>query len=299
MTLGNSSYIEVCPVGCLGALQETDIILSEGNLLRCGTCGQLISQCSKSQYQQSMTEFDDPRATLPDQDAVTRHFRRTSKWLFQIASKLNKPNQEINLLDVGCSTGSFLAVACRLGFMAEGVEPAPRAAQSARDSGLKVHQGLLEDIKFSPQKFDVVTMFEVIEHVKGALALLNECHRILKPGGLLMLGTANTDSWTASIMKSRWEYFDISQHGGHISFFNPQSIRVLAERSGFKIESLKTHSVSLLDRRDRSPIVYRTAKIIAELMNVPSRIFGKGHDMIIFLQRPSIIADKTENTAKN
>jgi len=87
------------------------------------------------------------------------------------------------------------------------------------------------------------------------------------------------------VLKSHWEYFDISRHGGHISFFNPQSIRLLAERSGFKVGSIATSSVRFLEREDSSPIVYRITKLITELMNVPSRIFGKGHDMIIFLQR--------------
>jgi 2-polyprenyl-3-methyl-5-hydroxy-6-metoxy-1,4-benzoquinol methylase len=280
------SYIESCPIGCRASLIETDIILAEGCLLRCNVCGQLISQCSQSQYRQSMNEFDNPKGTLPDCDSVERHFRRTRKWLSWISSKLNKPNHEIRLLDVGCSSGAFLQVACRLGFIAEGAEPAAQAAQSASDSGLKVHQGVLEDIKFPSDTFDVVTMFEVIEHIQDAYSLFKECYRIIKPGGLLMIGTANTDSWTAGIMKSRWEYFDISRHGGHISFFNPQSLRVLAERSGFKVESVKTHSVRFLEKEDSSPVIYRMAKIIAELMNFPSRVFGKGHDMLIFMQKP-------------
>ncbi|MCX5848954.1 MAG: class I SAM-dependent methyltransferase [Deltaproteobacteria bacterium] len=279
-------YVETCPVGCKGSLQPTDIILSEGCLLRCSVCGQLISQCSKSQYQQSMNEFDNPKGTLSDGDAVERHYRRTGKWLFQIASKLDKPSHEIHLLDVGCSSGAFLSVANNFGFQAEGVEPAPQAAQSACSSGLKVHQGFLEDIKFPSNKFDAVTMFEVIEHVRDALSLLSECHRIIKSGGLLMIGTANTDSWTARTMKSHWEYFDISRHGGHISFFNPQSIRVLAQKCGFKVDSIKTHSVLFLEKEDSSAITYRAAKLITELLNMPSRIVGKGHDMLIFLQKP-------------
>ena len=282
----HNRYIETCPVGCKGSLQNTDIILSEGCLLRCSVCGQLISQCSQSQYRQSMNEFNIPEGTLPDSDSVERHFRRTRKWLSWISSKLNKPNHEIRLLDVGCSSGAFLTIASKLGFQAEGVEPAPQAAQGACSSGLKVHQGFLEDIKFPANTFDIVTMFEVIEHVRDAFPLLNECHRIIKPGGLLMIGTANTDSWTAGVMKSHWEYFDISRHGGHISFFNPQSIRVLAERSGFKVGSVKTHSVRFLEKEDATPFFYRIAKIIAELMNLPSRIFGKGHDMLIFMQKP-------------
>ncbi len=103
-----NSYIQACPVGCKDLLEDTDIILHEGCLLRCKICGQLVSQCSQSQYQQSMNEFDNPEGTLPGCDSMRRHFQRTSKWLRQIAARLNKPNNEIHLLDVGCSSGAFL-----------------------------------------------------------------------------------------------------------------------------------------------------------------------------------------------
>ncbi|HPD56822.1 MAG TPA: class I SAM-dependent methyltransferase [Smithellaceae bacterium] len=286
MTDKNDLYISTCPVGCLDLLRETDIVLPEGHLLSCPTCGQLISQCSKLRYEQSMSEFNTAEGTLPGKDAVKRHFQRTSRWLYAIAERLNKPNHDIRLLDVGCSTGSLLAVAGRLGFMAEGVEPAPLAVKTARASGLAVYQGTLEDVNFSSDTFDVVTMFEVIEHVENAFSLVKECHRIIKPGGLLVMGTANTDSWTVKIQKSRWEYFDISKHGGHVSFFNRKSVRILADRCGFGVELLKTYSVSFMERADSSVLIYRPLKILAELMNLPSKIFGKGHDMLVFLRKP-------------
>jgi hypothetical protein len=52
------------------------------------------------------------------------------------------------------------------------------------------------------------------------------------------------------MLKSRWEYFDISKHERHISFFNPQPMRVLAGKSGFKVESVKTPSVLFLGKED-------------------------------------------------
>lgn len=286
MTDKNDLYISTCPVGCLDLLRETDIVLPEGPLLSCPICGQLISQCSKLRYEQSMSEFNTAEGTLPGKDAAKRHFQRTSRLLYAVAEKLEKPNHEIRLLDVGCSTGALLAVAVRLGFMAEGVEPAPLAVKSARASGLVVHQGTLEEINFPADTFDVVTMFEVIEHLKDAFFLVKECYRIIKPGGLLVLGTANTDSWTAKIQKSRWEYFNISKHGGHVSFFNRKSVQILADRCGFRVELLKTYSVSFMEKVDNSALIYRPLKILAELMNLPSKIFGKGHDMLAFLRKP-------------
>jgi 2-polyprenyl-3-methyl-5-hydroxy-6-metoxy-1,4-benzoquinol methylase len=232
-----------------------------------------------------MREFDDPKGTRPDDASLARRSQRSRRYLSKIARFLEKDPQYIRLLDVGCSTGAFLAVACKEGFAAAGVEPAPTAARSAQEAGLLVHQGLLEDIALPERSFDAVTLFEVVEHVREAAPLLQECHRLLRPGGVLVVGTGNTDSWSASFMKSRWEYLQIRRHGGHISFFNPRSIRILAERSGFHLESLQTSSVRFFEKGDVPYPVYRLAKILSELLNLPSRWLGKGHDLHAFLRR--------------
>lgn len=278
-------YLDSCPVGCLSPLVATDIVLPEGPLRRCHGCGQLVSRCDEERYRQSLSEFDDPQGTLPGPDSLARHVRRSEKCLLRIRRVLKKPPQEIRLLDIGCSTGAFIAVAHRMGFSAEGVEPAPKAARAAQKAGLRVHEGLLEERAFPDQAFDAVTLFEVIEHVRDAVSLVRECHRILRPGGVLVIGTGNTASWAVSFMRSRWEYFHIERHGGHISFFNPCSILLLAERCGFRADSLKTRSMRFFEKEDVHPVVYRLVKVVSELLNLPSQLFGKGHDMQVFLLR--------------
>jgi SAM-dependent methyltransferase len=128
-------------------------------------------------------------------------------------------------------------LAQNLGFIAQGVEPAPKAAAAAQAAGLNVRQGLLQEMDYPADSFDAITLFEVLEHVREPLPLLRECYRVLAPRGLVVIGTGNTASWTAVAMKSRWEYLDIGRHGGHVSFFNPWSMTVLAQRAGFRTEA--------------------------------------------------------------
>ena len=282
----NSPYISSCPVGCNAPLQTTSIVLPEGALLRCTSCGQWVSQCNEVRYVLSMQEFDDPQGTLPSAGSTARRFKLGGKWLGKIGQMLAKPAQEIQLLDVGCSSGVFLRIATQLGYQAEGVEPATRAAQAAQAAGLKVHHGLLQDIGFAAGSFDAVTLFEVIEHLKEPLSLLKECRRILKPGGVMLIGTGNAASWTAAAMGSRWEYLHIDGHGGHVSFFNPASMALLAQRSGFALEKIETRNVRFFEKGERPPAIYAAAKIAAELLNAPARLLGKGHDMAAFLRRP-------------
>jgi hypothetical protein len=86
-------------------------------------------------------------------------------------------------------------------------------------------------------------------------------------------------------MKNRWEYFSISEHGGHISFFNPVSMSKLAQRSGFSIASLKTQRVSFYQKGEIPYLIYRPAKLLAEILNTPSAWFGKGHELQVYLRK--------------
>lgn len=181
-------------------MEISKIVLPEGPLKRCTECGQLVSQCSEELYWNSMEEFDDPKGTIPcERSDVKRLVRRTNKIVSKIENLLGKDRREIHLLDVGCSSGTFISVVNNLGVNAEGVEPAAGPAGTAQAAGLRVYQGFLEEIQLPEESFDVVTVFEVIEHLKNPTGLVQECHRILRTGGLMVFRTGNTDSWTARI----------------------------------------------------------------------------------------------------
>ena len=278
-------YIESCPVGCQSRLEDSGIILPQGPLRRCTICGQLTSPCSQETYLESMKEFDDPKGTWPTGKSAKRLLRHTKQIVADIERYLDNGAHKIRLLDVGCSSGAFVAAAQSLGIEAEGVEPSSAPAKTARESGLKVYRGLLEELNLPSSSYDVITLFEVIEHLKDPLSLLKECHRILREKGLLVIRTGNTDSWSAHHQKGRWEYYSIEAHGGHVSFFNPASVRKLAERSGFSIERLKTHRVSFHNKGEIPFPIYRSLKILGDLLNTPSIWFAKGEELVVFQRK--------------
>lgn len=278
-------YLNSCPVGCSSDLVITQYILPEGALLRCKGCGQLISQCSSADYWESMREFDDPKGTLPVAGSEQRRFRRSKGFLDRISKLLGRSPEQIQLLDVGCSSGAFLNTAVKLGFLAEGVEPAPKAAASAQAAGLNVRQGLLQDGGYADEQFDAVTLFEVIEHLQQPQELLQEVHRILRPNGILLIGTGNAASWTMAVMGERWEYLSIAKHGGHISFFSPESIALLAQRSGFSVMAVRTRRIRFYEKGDCAAPLYHITKLISELLNVIAVLLDKGHDMTVYLRK--------------
>ena len=278
-------HIDTCPVGCAASLEPTALVLPEGPLLQCTACAQLVSQVSAARYWEAMQAFDEPQFNQPTPREAARRVSVAQRRLKRIAALLGQSPAASRLIDVGCSRGHFVAAAGSLGFKAEGVEPAPHIAAAARDTGLVVHQGLLEDLRLPDASFDAVTLFEVIEHLQAPIPLLRECARILKPGGILCITTGNAASWTVAFVGARWDYFHIEKDAGHVSFFNPASLALLAQRGGFRPERIETARVKFFDKGEVGRVRYTLGKFAAELMNLPARLAGRGHDMIAYLRR--------------
>lgn len=282
-----NSYVSACPVGCGTPLENTTTQLPEGVLRRCTECGQLLSSASEARYTETMAQFNAADFNAPQGGELQRRQTVARQRLSRIASLLGKTPGDMRVLDIGCSRGQFVAAAIAAGYCAEGVEPAPRIAEAARAAGVPVHTGLLEEQQFPDAAFDALTLFEVIEHLREPMPLLAECHRVLKPGGILLVSTANAESWTASAMGARWDYLDMARDGGHISFYNPRSIAKLARRAGFEVARIDTARVKFHDKENTPRWQYMLGKLTAEILNLPARLSGRGHDMLAYLRKPS------------
>jgi SAM-dependent methyltransferase len=145
------------------------------------------------------------------------------------------------LLDVGCSYGAFLQLARERGWDAEGVELSTVTAEFARrERGLRVFDGTVEQAAFPDDRFQAVTLWDVVEHFDDPVATLSEINRILAPGGILFVFTINQESllnrvghtlYRASL--GRWKhlmtlFYDIH----HNFFFSPDTIRAILRRAG-------------------------------------------------------------------
>jgi len=139
------------------------------------------------------------------------------------------------LLDVGCSLGYFVEAANARGWDGYGMEISDYAAKVAADNGLKVKPGNLEDACYPDGFFDCVTMWDVLEHVPDPTAHMLEVKRILKPGGLVVVGTPN---FSHPIAKRKmkdgstgWRHFKPQEH---VFYFTPPSLRKLYAKCGFQ-----------------------------------------------------------------
>jgi len=282
------ALFEQCPLQCDSILIDTTINLPEGKLRQCPSCGQLLSACSQEWYNESMQEFNTPEGMVPEGSHQHRYNKRMSQILLSAKKQLPYATSAITFLDVGCSSGALLEVALRCGFDTHGAEPAEHAANTASlIPKSHVFKGFLHDAKYPDSHFDIITLFEVIEHLTNPIELTKEMMRILKPGGILLIGTGNGNSWTVKVQGAKWEYFDISGHGGHISFFTPQSMKKLAQKSGLSIKEISTKRVNFGEKKNVSFIFYQFNRITREILALPARWLHKGHDMLVTMQKPT------------
>src|SRR5687767_1793937 len=137
------------------------------------------------------------------------------------------------LLDVGCATGFFMEAATEEGFEVRGVEFSTVAISLARpDIRERIVRGDVNELlSREPQKFDVVTAFDIIEHVQNPAKFLQELREILKPGGVLAISSPDTGHFLRYLMGSKWPMLQPMQH---TVLFSRRSIAALLERCGFQ-----------------------------------------------------------------
>lgn len=226
---------------CFGTGREAVYILKdlrlkipgEWELNRCTTCGLL---------------FLWPQ---PDWGELSKHYpqsyhgyiKNEKGWLIALrnigirrrVNKIKKYKPEIfTLLELGSATGEFLFYANQiLKINGIGIEPVSFAANVARKKGVTVYTEDLIAKKFSDHSFDVIAYWDALEHIPDPLAHLQECYRILKSGGMLVIKTPDPSGGEAKIFKENWIGYEAPQH---LFIFPKKVLTHRLEQIGFEVK---------------------------------------------------------------
>lgn len=202
---------------------------------RCPTCGLLFLSPRPTQLQivdYYPSDYAAYRPAIDDERwAVMRWKRRRN--LRGVMAIVNRHLAPGSLLDVGCATGNYLAEMRRSGWQVWGVELQAEAAAYARQRfGLDVFQGDLLDGRFPENHFDMVTLWDVLEHTFNPLAIMCEVGRILRPGGLVAFSIPDPTSLWAQRFGPAWIGYDTPRH---LYLFHGHSLHLLLEQAGFHL----------------------------------------------------------------
>jgi SAM-dependent methyltransferase len=144
------------------------------------------------------------------------------------------------LLDVGCAAGFFLQAASER-FTVTGVEVSAFASAYAREEfGHRVYTGEIFDAPLTDNEFDVVTLWDVIEHLADPAAVMAEVARVTRPGGLMVLTTGDVRGPLAARGLEDW---NLMTPPAHLSFFSARTIERLLNTAGFELERLLADGV--------------------------------------------------------
>jgi SAM-dependent methyltransferase len=172
---------------------------------------------------------------------VERVLRRAHNFVF-LATPVRRERERLDLmyvgnlrpgklLDVGCGNGNRVVQFQKLGWDAQGQEVDPKAAAEARRiSGAPVHVGPLEEAGFPDSTFDAITMSHVIEHVHDPVGLLQECRRILRLNGTLVIVTPNSQSYGHARFGAFWRGLEPPRH---LHLFSQRALHQTAVKAGF------------------------------------------------------------------
>jgi len=209
------------------------------HLVRCGACGlvhvrdfpfagDLQHVYGESYYRNTSSHVVGYEDYEADEANVLETAQRR---LRQISRRKRAPG---HLLDVGCAVGFFLEAARERGWQASGIELSSYAAERARTRvGCDVHCGELTDVRLPAGTFDVITLWDVVEHMADPLEQLTECRRIIKPDGLLALSTPDIGSLMAKLTGPRWMGFKLADE--HLYYFSRATATELLDRAGFEV----------------------------------------------------------------
>jgi 2-polyprenyl-3-methyl-5-hydroxy-6-metoxy-1,4-benzoquinol methylase len=207
------------------------------------------------------------------------------------------------LLDIGCGTGEFIQFAQKLGWLdTEGIEIVPEIATIAHTkTGSTIHGQVLGSAKLDYEAYSVITLWDVIEHLSDIKGNLKEIYKLLKPGGILILGTVNRNGFSIRSLKQNAMTFGPPEH---LTFFtkkgtslalNDQGMKVvkqwssliyLQEWTRFLGKTKKQNSSSESYTEFRSKLTdSRIFLFLVELINIFLKLTNLGDELIAIAQK--------------
>jgi 2-polyprenyl-3-methyl-5-hydroxy-6-metoxy-1,4-benzoquinol methylase len=208
------------------------------DIFLCRTCGlaRSVPPLAPDDIEDLYRDVEDPEY-LRSESERRESFRRALARLER--QGLARPPGK--LLEIGSSVGLFLDEARGAGWHAVGIEPSRWAAESARARDLDVFNGTLEEFEAGNGGFDVITSWDVWEHLDDPMGALARTYELLKPGGVFVFTTINLGGLGRRLFRGRWPWFMRM----HLHYFTPRSIARMLEGAGFELVSTTTEPKTL------------------------------------------------------
>lgn len=210
-------------------------------LRKCNFCGHgylANAKFTDEQIEELYSRYYPRRAMSVNDYRPHRELRGFSAWLDGArASAFRWVPRDVRVLDIGCGFGQALGYHVSRGCEAWGVESDENVLRVAQRFGFKVTIGVFDPANFPENYFDVVTLDQVIEHMRDPVHTMVGIRKVLKPEGVVIVSTPNVSGWGARVFGRHWINWHVPYH---LNFFSMRSMQIAAERAGLSSLPLGT-----------------------------------------------------------
>ncbi len=207
---------------------------SQNYLVKCNNCGFIFA--SKIPTTEELTQYYNNynRQAYISPITIMRYNE-----LLDIFERYRKTS---NILDIGCGVGYFLEEAKKRNWNVYGTEYSDQAVNICTEKRLNVKKGTTSSINFDKDFFDIITSFEVIEHINNPLEEIQSIYNILRVDGIFYLTTPNINSITRLLLKDKWNVINYPEH---LCYYSTKTLHYLLKKNNFQKISLKTTGISI------------------------------------------------------
>ena len=229
-----SVFGSLCPI-CSGAIWEHVQRVRRASLSRCASCDLLATTDFLTEHQCTEKLYD----VGPENHKEYKAQYLPARLVFfeRILPKLERFRKSARLLEVGSGYGDFLECASIAAWDAQGVEISDYGCKIARTRGRKVYQADFLTARLIPGSYDIVAMWDVIEHFTDPAEVLRRCMQLLRPGGAIVLRTPDARALTLGVNPFRVAYRHLAYPANtpeHVFHFTPRDLSSLLTKLAFE-----------------------------------------------------------------
>ena len=160
----------------------------------------------------------------------------------KLLNEFEKYRKTNKILDVGCGRGWFLNEARKKGWNVYGTEYSDTAVKLCEDMGIEMRKGKLTPEQFPFSDFDIITSFEVLEHINNPNEEIKNIYKLLRVGGLFYCTTPNFNSILRYYKK---ENYRIISYPGHLSYYTKTTLTCLLKKNNFNLKKFLSTGISI------------------------------------------------------
>jgi len=243
-------------------------------IVKCNDCG-MIYENPRFPKEVILEGYINTEQSLHDSQ-----YKNRVKSFYNALEKLKEhlPMKGGRVLDIGTAGGAFLEAATQFGYDAYGLEPSLYLSQEGNKRGLKIMQGTIDENSFPDKFFDIICLWDVIEHLVEPKDALLKIKRMLKPEGVLLLNYPDIGTWMAKITGKRfWWILSV-----HLHHFDRKTITKICDLTGYKVFLFKPYWQTLdfgylidMAVRYRLPLAQTFKQILPNaIKNIPVSYFA-------------------------